>query len=173
MVLPKLVFERRGTRVAWAIVCVFSLLVVGSFLVSSKPALERAGNFSELSPNPGRPDLIISEIFAFANSSFDGNSTNSTNVTHVFMHVRTKNVGNAGVNVFTTTRVYLEGSATSYTIDLNVPPLKAGQSNLWAATLDFVLEPGEYALVAQADKGNAVSESNEANNFAIFNFSVS
>jgi subtilase family serine protease len=113
------------------------------------------------------PDLIVSSMTVFpATISLSGAGGAHINVTET-----TRNQG-AGTAIATTTKYYLSTNATFDAADVwlasrAVPLLVTGASSIGpqtAVTIPPGTAPGNYYVLAVADAGNTLAESNENNN---------
>jgi hypothetical protein len=110
----------------------------------------------------GQPDLVVSAlsvpVSGGAGLTFTATST-------------TKNQANVGPAVASTTKFYLSINATLHPSDpvigtQNIGPLDSGASEAdpTSLTIPAGTTPGTYYVIAKADAGNLITETNENNN---------
>ena len=103
-----------------------------------------------------RPDLVVSSVSNPPAVVVPGHSFQT--------HDRTRNAGRAAAGP-TVTRYYLSADGRRTAVGhRSVPRLRPARSSAAAGTVKAAVEPGVYSLVACADGGAAVRESNERDN---------
>jgi parallel beta-helix repeat protein len=143
-------------RISWTA----SILVAAVFLiVEAHPSPVEAAPKSARPPR--LPDLTVTGLSSPASGLAPGSQVTVT--------VTVKNIGTAG-SAATQLYLYVAATATPQTVLAPVSTLSIGQLGAGASATQTVattvptLSPGTYSLVAQADRANAITESNEANN---------
>ena len=137
-----------------------SILVVAAvILLVEIPSMTEA---APKSPKSARlPDLTVTGLSSSASGLAPGSPVTVT--------VTVKNIGTAG-SAASQLSLYVAAAETPQTVLASVSTLSVGQlgagssTTLTVATTTPALSPGPYSLVALADRTNAITESNEANN---------
>jgi subtilisin family serine protease len=121
---------------------------------------QTANNWTSRSLAVG-PDLIVSNM-SVPLSAVAGTTVS---VTSVVTNQGADTAGASTIQFYLSTKFLLDGSAVPIGSDA-VPPLAAGASHSGSTsvTIPAGMTPGSYFLLALADAGNAVAESQEGNN---------